>query len=335
LTYRHRLLSARVSISILAVATILVMAAPALAATVDIAVGAPDKVLVGQDVEVKAVLSEDGVPIEGAEVALTYQASLGGESTRVEIATGTTDETGTAVMFYEQRADDNGEMQVTYLGPGTNPVSPYVFTIAVEPGGEQLYRSESGVEIPFVNGTLVILLITGVWSLIALAAVYLVRVGREGRLEEVLSADDGSVWISVLLAIVAVITAIGMVIVFVRVPVLNTDLTDPEVYDRTQIAYIGATYPYQGFGLDEEPSAQSGDPAFDGGKVYFGYGCAACHGVLGQGAVVGPTLEDEIGSLAQFIDDIREGPRDMPAYGEATLTEADIEKIYRFLDEGG
>lgn len=336
MTERRNPFGARIAILILAVATILMMAAPALAAGVEIAVGGPDTVSVGQNVEVKAVLSEDGVPVEGAEVALTYQASLAGESARVEIATGITDATGTAVMVYEQRADDNREMQVVYLGPGTDPVQPYALTIAVESGGPQLYQFEAGVRIPFINGTLVILVISSVWVLISLAAIYLVRVGRAGRVtSEAATTEDGSMWISTLLATAAVITAVGMVIVFIRAPVSNTHIKDPHSYDRTPIAYIRGDFSYVGFGLEDESTAQTDDPSVDGSVLYFKYGCAACHGLSGQGATVGPPLVDEIGSFGIFSEDTREGPKGMPGYHDGTISDENLEKIYDYLKAGG
>ena len=334
--YRHILSGARIAISILAAVTILMIVDPAVAAGIEIAVGAPDTVSVGQEVEVKAVLSQNGVPVEGAEVALTYQASLAGESARVEIATGTTDEAGIAVMFYEQRADANGEMQVVYLGPDTDPVAPYVLTIAVESEGPQLYEFEAGVKIPFVNGTLVILVISGVWFLIGLSAVYLVRVGWDGRgTSEASTSEDGSMWISTLLSTVAVITAIGMVIVFIRSPVSNTHIKDPHQYDRTPIAYVGVGFSYVGFGLNDESSAQTGDPIADGSVLYFKYGCAACHGLAGRGAVVGAPLVDEIGSFGGFSEDTREGPKGMSEYDEATISEENLQKIYAYLKDEG
>lgn len=334
--YRHILSGARIAISMLAAVTILMIADPAVAAGIEIAVGAPDTVSIGQEVEVKAVLSQNGVPVEGAEVALTYQASLAGESARVEIATGTTDATGTTVMFYEQRADANGGMQVVYLGPGTDPVQPFVFTIAVESEGPQLYQFEAGVKIPFVNGTLVILVISSVWILIALAAIYLVRVGIAGRpRSEASTTEDGSMWISTLLAAVAVITAIGMVIVFIRAPVSNAHIRNPHVYDRTPIAHIGDEYTYVGFGLNDESDAQTGDPIADGSVLYFKYGCAACHGLSGRGAAVGAPLVDEIGSFGGFSEDTREGPKGMPGYNEVTISEEDLQRIYTYLKDGG
>ncbi len=335
MTRRHIRISGLIVSSLLAAATML-GAAPALAAEVEISVGAPEKVSVGQLVEVKAVLAEGGLPVEGAEVALTYRASIAGESARVEIAWGTTDATGTAVMIYEQRADDNDEMQVVYLGPGTDPVQPFVFTIAVEDDGIQLYQFDAGVKIPFINGTLVILVISSVWLLISLAAIYLVRVGLAGRLtSDAKTSENGSMWIGVLLATAATITALGMVIVFVRAPVSNTHIKDPHLYDRTPIAYVDVGFSYVGFGLNDESVAQTGESVADGGPLYFKYGCAACHGLSGQGAAVGDTLVGEIGSFGSFAEDVREGPKGMPGYDEVTISAEDLEKIYAYLKDSG
>jgi hypothetical protein len=326
--------TARVAVMLMVIIASMTFAAPALAAGIEIAVGAPDRVSVGQDVVVKAVLSQDGNPVEGAEVTLTYQAWIAGESGRVELTSATTDSTGTAEMVYQQRADDNGEMQVVHQGTDSEPIVAYTFTIVVEPGGQQLYQPETGVRIPFVNGTLVIIVISGVWFLIALAAIYLVRVGLAGRPPQTSSTDDGSIWIGVLLASVAVITAVGMVIVFIRAPVSNTHITDPDGYDRTIVNYLDLAYPYEGFGLNDESAAQSGDPIVDGSLLYFQYACGACHGLVGQGAVVGPALVDELGSFGSFGEDVREGPGGMPGYDHSTISDENIEKIYTYLDDG-
>jgi Cytochrome C oxidase, cbb3-type, subunit III len=328
-------LTTRIVAVAFAATLVLAVAQPAVAAGIEIAVGAPETVIVGQDVEVKAVLSDDGSPVEGAEVAVTYQGAMGGESGRVQVASGTTDDTGTAVMIFQQRADDNGEMQVIYLGPDTEAVQPYVFTIAVAADGAQLYKNQSGVRIPFVNGTLVILVISGVWIMIAMAAIYIVRVGNAGQVVEAQAGgEEGSMWISVVLATAAVITATGMVIVFVRAPVANTHITDPHSYTRTPIAYIDTAFPYIGFGLDDESAATSGDPVADGKLLYFKYGCSACHGLSGQGATVGPALVDEIGSFGSFSEDVREGPKGMPEYDEAMISDENLQKIYAFLKDG-
>ena len=324
----------RVAVMLMVIIASMTFAAPALAAGIEIAVGAPERVSVGQDVVVKAVLSQDGAPVEGAEVALTYQASIAGESGRVELTSATTDSTGTALMVYEQRADDNGEMQVVYRGPDGEPVVPYTFTIAVEPGGQQLYQQATGVRIPFVNGTLVIIVISGVWFLIALAAIYLVRVGLAGRSTKGASTEGGSIWIGVLLASAAVITAVGMVIVFIRAPVSNAHITDPDGYDRTIVNYLDVTYPYEGFGLSDESAARTGDAVTDGSLLYFQFACGACHGLTGQGAVVGPALIGELGSFGDFGEDVREGSGGMPGYSNSTISDENLEKIYMYLEDG-
>lgn len=334
MSYRRVLLGTWIRALLIATTAVVMTAVPAFAAEIVIAVGAPERVSVGQDVTIKALLHQDGVPLEGAEVAVTYQASIAGESGRVELATAVTDATGTALMTYQQRADDNGEMQVVYLGPDDGPVEPFTFTIAVEAGGEQLYELQTGVRIPFVNGTLVILVISGIWLLIALAAIHLVRVGLAGRNTDTLSSEGGSMWISVALASVAIITAIGMVTVFVRAPVSNSHITAPDGYDRTVVNYLDVSYPYEGFGLDDDSDARTGDPLVDGSVLYFQYGCAACHGLTGQGAVVGGALVGEIGSFGSFAEDMREGPKGMPAYGEGTISDEKLEKIHAYLKDG-
>jgi mono/diheme cytochrome c family protein len=126
-----------------------------------------------------------------------------------------------------------------------------------------------------------------------------------------------------------------MVIVFVRAPVANTHITDPDGYDRTIVNYLDVSYPYEGFGLNDESVAQSGDPIVDGSLLYFQYACGACHGLVGQGAVVGPALVDELGSFGSFAEDVRDGPGGMPSYSVSTISDEILEKIYGYLKDGG
>ncbi len=69
--------------------------------------------------------------------------------------------------------------------------------------------------------------------------------------------------------------------------------------------------------------------------MYFQFACAACHGLRGAGAIVAPELVDELGSLGSFTTDVREGPKGMPLYDKATISDKNIEKIYAYLDAGG
>ncbi len=312
---------------------------PALATEIGLAVGAPDSVVVGTDVEVKAIVTSDGEPLEGAIIALSYSTSLGGFEGRVELASSLTDSAGIAVMHYEQRAADNGEMRVEYVGPEEIDAAPFVFTIAVDPDQQQLYAPIAGVKIPLLNGTLVIAVIVGVWSMIAFSAFQLVRVGRAGQAagetsSAAAASEQGSAWIATILAIATILTAVGMVIVFLRTPLASGDPLEPERYHRTPIAFLDADIPYAGVGLADSSLAETGDPLADGETLYFQYGCASCHGLSGAGAIVAPELLGEVGSLGGFLEDVREGPKGMPGYVAAALSDDDLELIHRYLKEG-
>ncbi len=312
---------------------------PVLAAEIGIAVGAPESATVGADVEVKAIVTSDNEPLEGAVVALSYSTSLAGVDGRVELVTSVTDAEGIAVMIYEQRAAENGEMHVEYIGPDDIETAPFVFTIAVEREQRQLYAPISGIKIPLLNGTLVIAVIAGVWSMIAFSAYQLVRVGRAGQVAGpaspvAVASEQGSAWVATILAVATVLTAVGMVIVFLRTPLASGDPLQPERYHRTPIAFLDADLPYEGVGLADDSLAETGDPLADGEMLYFQYGCASCHGLSGTGAVVGPELLGQVGSLGGFLEDVREGPKEMPGYPANVLSDEDTDLIHRYLREG-
>lgn len=337
-TNRHRALE-HLIVVVLAVVAAVLFAGIAAAAEISIAVGAPQSVTVGDTVTIKAIVTSAGDPVKGAVVSLSYSASFAGVEDRVELDRETTGSDGVAMLTYEQRAVDNGEMQVGYVGPDDTTVEPLAFTIGVQPGAQQQHRSQAGVSIWWLNGWLLIGLIMIVWGSIVYSAFQLVIVGREsdggsparsaGRLEE------GAIRISVLLATVTVITAVGMVIVFVRNPLTHTNLDDPGSYSRTPVARVGVEYPYLGPGLSDPALVDSGDVLQDGRLAFFEYGCAGCHGLSGNGAIVGPELRGEVGSQDRFAEDVREGPKNMPAYSSSTLSDEDLAKIHAFLKETG
>jgi hypothetical protein len=308
---------------------------------ISIAVGVPTSVSVGDNVDIKAIVTSGGGPVEGAIVSLTYSASFAGESGRVELDRETTSADGVALLTYVQRASDNGEMRVEYVGPEEMSVTPVVFDIDVQPGGEQQHRSEAGVNIPWLNGSVVIAVIMIVWGLIVFSAVQLVMVGRSAN-KVVESAragadpavDGGSTWISFALAAATIVTAVGMVVVFVRNPVTHANLNDPAGYDRTPVAHVGQELPYLGPGLEAPSLAQSGEELTDGELTYFQFGCAGCHGLEGDGGASAPELAGEVGSQGGFAEDIREGPEEMPSYGGEVLSADQLALIHKYLDQG-
>ncbi len=335
----HRIVLRSSAVAVVTVLVVFVMGAAANAADISLSVGAPGTVAVGDTVEVRATASSEGVPVEGAIVSLSYGAAFAGFDGRVELDRQTTGLDGVALLTYEQRAADNGEMWVEYLGPDESVLDSLVFTIGVQPGAEQQYRSEAGVSIPWLNGGwLVIVVIMLVWAAIVYVAFQLVIVGRTpvgDERGEVVSAglrsEDGAAMISVLLATASVITAVGMVVVFVRNPVTHANLDEPAGYSRTPIAHIDDEFTYPGPGLADPTIAESGDLLEDGRLTYFQYGCAGCHGLGGNGGAVAPALVDEVDSQSRFAADVREGPENMPAYPESMLSDEELARIYSFL----
>ena len=311
------------------------------AGTVSVSVGAPSSAAVGSTVEVQATVTSDGVPVPGAVVALSYHTSFGGVEGPVELARAVTDTSGLASLSYQQRAADNGEMSVDYVGPDEGVTAGAVFSIAVEPGAVQLYRSAAGVSIPWLNATLVIGLIALLWSVIAFSALQLVLVGRGGETAgggaslrgTSLHGEEGSAWIATALALAALITAIGMVVVFVRSPLTHGNLRDADNYTRAPVSYLGVVYPYGGFGLRDPQLIDTGDPVRDGAALWIGNGCASCHGTAAAGGPVAPDMSD-IESLSDLRRKVRKGPELMPSFAVDALSDADLEKIYAWLEAG-
>ncbi len=106
----------------------------------------------------------------------------------------------------------------------------------------------------------------------------------------------------------------------------------PEGYDRTEIARVDQEPPFEGEGLADPQLATMGDPAQDGQALFFGLGCAACHGLKGQGAVVGDALDIDDLSRSEFGRDIRKGPKGMPSYMEDVLSDEQLDRLYAFLE---
>jgi mono/diheme cytochrome c family protein len=124
-------------------------------------------------------------------------------------------------------------------------------------------------------------------------------------------------------------TLVGVIVA--RSPYTHGNLR-PEGYDRTEIAYVGEELPFDGIGLADPQLATTGDSAQDGKVLFFGYGCAACHGLKGQGGAVGADIDIDDISRSEFGRDVRKGPKGMPSFMEETLNDEDLDKLYAFLE---
>jgi cytochrome c553 len=133
--------------------------------------------------------------------------------------------------------------------------------------------------------------------------------------------------------VVALIAISGLaftliVIVIARSPYTHGNLS-PQGYDRTDIAYVGEELPFDGLGLADPQLARTGDPVRDGALLFFQYGCASCHGIRGQGGVLGTDLDEA--SPSEIRREVRDGPEGMPAFRSDSLSDEDLEKIIAFL----
>jgi mono/diheme cytochrome c family protein len=138
-----------------------------------------------------------------------------------------------------------------------------------------------------------------------------------------------------ILAGVVIFTAAGMMLVLSRNPLTQAETGVAGGYARTPIAYVEIEYPYIGQGLEDPSIADTDDPLRDGRLLYFQYGCSGCHGLTSSGAAVAPELQGEVGSAGGFEEDVREGPKNMPGYEPSVLSNEELAKIHRYLDDGG
>ena len=117
-------------------------------------------------------------------------------------------------------------------------------------------------------------------------------------------------------------------VVIARSPYTHGNLR-PEGYNRTDIIYLGEEHPFEGIGLADPRLASTGDPAQDGGVLFFGYGCASCHGLKGQGAAVGKDLSKA--DAEEISQQVRRGPKTMPSFDPSVLPDSDLQKLIAFL----
>jgi len=125
--------------------------------------------------------------------------------------------------------------------------------------------------------------------------------------------------------------ALGLIVgVVARSPDTHANVR-PEGYDRTPIGYVGEAIPYTGMALADPRLIAEADPGARGRLLLQRYGCATCHGLAGEGGVVGPKLDLEELWRSDFQLVVRSGPGGMPALTADVLSDEDLETIYAYL----
>jgi cytochrome c553 len=122
---------------------------------------------------------------------------------------------------------------------------------------------------------------------------------------------------------VATVVAVGLMLigVLVRSPDTRSNFQESSVgYDRTDVALVGTLDTFDGVTQQLGP-----DPA----AIYVGAGCAGCHGLSGEGGVVGPDIWGK--NVEDATEAIRDGDQGMPAYAEERLTDRQVEALVAYL----
>jgi hypothetical protein len=161
-------------------AIVVALAGPVLASHVLTRTTVPGDIVVGEVLQIPVVLrSLDGTPIQGTTVVFYLHASFAGVDGEAEIGRVVTDENGVAALAYRPRIAGHHQLRMEYATPGDGEVevTSTVFDVS---GGEQLYRSAVGVEIPGVNGGLLMAVLATVWSILLWVAFRLVAIARAG-----------------------------------------------------------------------------------------------------------------------------------------------------------
>jgi mono/diheme cytochrome c family protein len=71
--------------------------------------------------------------------------------------------------------------------------------------------------------------------------------------------------------------------------------------------------------------------AANGERVFMHAGCWQCHGTMGQGGVAGPKIAPDPLPFEALSSFVRTSNREMPAYRQAILSDADLADLYAYL----
>lgn len=172
----------RTALSVLAVGAIAAtMAGPTFASHVAASTTVPDEARVGEVLRIAVDLrAEDGTQLPGTTVTFYLHMAFAGVAGEAEIGRAVTDETGVANLAYRPRLAGHHELRMEYATPGDGEVE--VITTAFDvTGGEQLYQSAAGIDVPGVDSGLLMAVLGLVWSILLWVGFRLVAIARAGR----------------------------------------------------------------------------------------------------------------------------------------------------------
>ncbi len=128
---------------------------------------------------------------------------------------------------------------------------------------------------------------------------------------------------------IVLLISFTLLVVVGRSPYTHANLNvgfDPS-YTRTVQTLVGAAIPVPANGLAVPASS---DPVEHGKQLFVSNGCAFCHGLNGQGGIIGPSIAGTQASKLRSKTSV--GPQGMPAYAPGALTDADLAAIAAYLN---
>lgn len=145
-------------------------------------VSEPDVVTVGQPAEARVTLrfADTALAVADTPVVFYMDASFGGVEGEVELGRAVTDEQGVAVLRYEPRSAGEHKIRAEFRVLGSSEPEEVSWTHSVAGGGQQVYQSTAGVQIPGLNVWLLIALVAVVWAILLSVALRVVAIARAG-----------------------------------------------------------------------------------------------------------------------------------------------------------
>ncbi len=294
------------------------------AGALEIDVDAPASTRVGETVEITVSVTDDtGAPVEGARVVVSTVGRIVGEGGPVPLAGAVTGDDGTAVLTFVERAPAGGNQDLRIEASVGDETADGEVELAVA-AGPQLHDPSAPVHLPF-SVWWILAVIGLVWFLLISATWRLLEIGRAS------TSARGLTWFAPRWIVGFVtFTAVGMFVVVLNRPQAHANLEPGRDFDRVPVAHVGAEYDYAGLGLPDA-DVRGG---LDGRQLYVRANCAGCHGIPGESVgVVGGELRGSIlDDPEEFIEEVRRGPRSMPAFGPDELTDAEITRIVEYLN---
>lgn len=127
--------------------------------------------------------------------------------------------------------------------------------------------------------------------------------------------------------------ALTLLTVLVRNPATHGNINGPDFSERVTHSHLGEVTPMVSPGLNAAAAMPTGDRVADGARLFFGFGCASCHGLDGVTGVVGGDTSDPVEEgLDEFISEVRRGPEGMPSFGEDAFTDDELASIHAYLE---